>query len=431
MKVYAQKQNQPRQKASPNITRSSTESLAASPLVNSILYLQRTIGNQAVQRLLHASTEGLETGADASATTRFAHDFSRIPLHSKATVRLQAKLTVNAPGDVYEQEADRIADQMMAMSTDTAVRGAPPRIHRFSGQSNGQTAAVPASVGQVLASPGRPLEPALQQDMEQRFGHDFSRVRMHSGSLAEQSAQDVNAHAYTVGHNIVFGVGKLAPGTNEGRRLIAHELTHVLQQARHPSAHPGLQMQPTGAKPTSATNKHGKITHSLEQKVVDKYFWPTALGSIGLVQALPVGQEIWNELERAGAIVEIEFVAEPKDIPIKSPDTQGYTDDLNYGNFVIYVLVSREDSYSERTPTGFIIRTRTVARPMKEVAETVFHELLHAWFQMTFPTGTGHTNKARDPDLAPNEYDPAFRSKLMRFRGEMKKLEGKAKSTPP
>jgi hypothetical protein len=66
--------------------------------------------------------------------------------------------------------------------------------------------------------------------MEQRFGHDFSRVRVHSDATAEQSARDVNAHAYTMGHNIVFGAGRLAPSTNQGRRLIAHELTHVVQQ---------------------------------------------------------------------------------------------------------------------------------------------------------------------------------------------------------
>lgn len=89
----------------------------------------------------------------------------------------------------------------------------------------------PASVDRALASPGRSLEPALRQDMEQRFGHDFSRVRVHTGALAEQSAQDVMARAYTVGHDIVFGAGGFAPGTQEGRRLIAHELTHVVQQS--------------------------------------------------------------------------------------------------------------------------------------------------------------------------------------------------------
>ena len=77
----------------------------------------------------------------------------------------------------------------------------------------------------------RPLDPVLQQDMEQRFGHDFSRVRVHSGGSAEQSAREVNAYAYTVGHDIVFGAGQFAPETHAGRRLIAHELTHVVQQS--------------------------------------------------------------------------------------------------------------------------------------------------------------------------------------------------------
>lgn len=83
----------------------------------------------------------------------------------------------------------------------------------------------------MLAGSGRPLEPALRQDMEQRFGYDFSRVRVHSGRVAEQSAQEVNAHAYTVGHNIVFGAGRFVPASHDGRRLMAHELTHVLQQS--------------------------------------------------------------------------------------------------------------------------------------------------------------------------------------------------------
>ena len=118
----------------------------------------------------------------------------------------------------------------MAAPEDSAVSGAPPRIQRFTGHSTGEVGMAPASVDRVLASGGRPLDSALQQDMEQRFGHDFSRVRIHSGGAAGQSTQDVNAHAYTVGHNVVFGAGRFAPGTHEGRRLIAHELTHVVQQ---------------------------------------------------------------------------------------------------------------------------------------------------------------------------------------------------------
>jgi len=150
--------------------------------------------------------------------------------HKKNRLGLQTKLKVNEPGDIYEQEADRIADQVLASRTHPSVGDARPRIQRFSAQPTAQTGTTPASVDQVLASPGMPLEPALRQDMEQHFGHDFSQVRLHFGSTAEQSAQDVNANAYTVGHNIVFGAGRFARGTQQGRSLLTHELTHVVQQ---------------------------------------------------------------------------------------------------------------------------------------------------------------------------------------------------------
>ena len=161
----------------------ASEANVSSPrsAIGRIYSLQRTVGNREVERLLKSGV-------------------------------IQAKLKVNEPGDIYEQEADRVADQMMAVPAHPAIKGAPPRIQRFSRQSQWAMDTAPASVDQTLARPGRPLEPALQQDMEQRFGHDFSEVRVHSGAAAEQSAQDVNANAYTVGHNIVFGAGHFAPG---------------------------------------------------------------------------------------------------------------------------------------------------------------------------------------------------------------------------
>jgi hypothetical protein len=159
---------------------------------------------------------------------RFSYDFSQIPVHSILQACIQAKLTVNAPGDIYEQEADRVADQVLA-APEHSLSIAPPRIQRFAGASAGQADA-PASVERALASPGRSLEPALRKDMEQRFVSDFSKVRVHSDATAEQSTLEVNAKAYTVGHDIVFGAGRFAPLTHEGRKLIAHELTHVVQQ---------------------------------------------------------------------------------------------------------------------------------------------------------------------------------------------------------
>jgi len=92
---------------------------------------------------------------------------------------------------------------------------------------------VPPIVHDVLRSPGQPLNPGARAFMEPRFGHDFSHVRVHTDARAAESARTVNALAYTVGRNVVFGAGQYAPGTGNGRRLLAHELTHVVQQSSH------------------------------------------------------------------------------------------------------------------------------------------------------------------------------------------------------
>jgi len=82
----------------------------------------------------------------------------------------------------------------------------------------------------VLNSPGHPLDAAAREYMEPRFGHDFGHVRVHTNSAAAESAQSISAVAFTAENNIVFNSGQYSPGTSEGRRLLAHELTHVVQQ---------------------------------------------------------------------------------------------------------------------------------------------------------------------------------------------------------
>jgi Domain of unknown function (DUF4157) len=144
---------------------------------------------------------------------------------------LQYKLAIGNSNDRLELEADRIADQVMATPTHSTIKRSLLQIQRFTGQATDNANTAPASVDRVLTASGQPLEHPLREDMEQRFGHDFSHVRVHTGGAAEQSAQDVNANAYTIGQNIVFGPSRFAPETYEGRRLLAHELTHVVQQS--------------------------------------------------------------------------------------------------------------------------------------------------------------------------------------------------------
>lgn len=158
-------------------------------------------------------------------------DFSHTRLGRHTPTERRGGLLITRPGDAYEQEAERVADRVMGGSHAVSITSAPPRIHRAASASHAGMA-IPASVGRTLASPGRPLDRKFRQDMERRFGHDFSGVRVHSGALAEQSAREVKAHAYTVGHDIVIGAQRFTSENRDSRRLLAHELTHVVQQSR-------------------------------------------------------------------------------------------------------------------------------------------------------------------------------------------------------
>jgi pyrrolidone-carboxylate peptidase len=99
------------------------------------------------------------------------------------------------------------------------------------GEKSDQQSEAPSIVADVLASGGTPLENNSRSFMESRFGYDFSKVKIHTDTVAAKSAKSINAMAYTLGNNIVFNEGQYAPGTENGKRLLAHELTHVVQQS--------------------------------------------------------------------------------------------------------------------------------------------------------------------------------------------------------
>jgi hypothetical protein len=104
----------------------------------------------------------------------------------------------------------------------------------------------PPLVHDVLRSPGKPLDGATRAYMEPRFGHSFADVRVHADGRAAESAAAVQANAYAVGRNVVFGAGKYAPASSDGRRLIAHELAHVVQQSAAGSAAPMASLEVGG-----------------------------------------------------------------------------------------------------------------------------------------------------------------------------------------
>ncbi len=148
---------------------------------------------------------------------------------SKKQLGLQKKLKIGEPGDVYEQEADRVASSVIRSANSHISNHSLPQVRRFSeGETEGGDA--PPIVHDVLSSPGQSLDPSARSFFEPRFGYDFSQVRVHAGSKAAESAGAMGALAYTVGQNVVFGAGRYAPQTEKGRSLLAHELTHVVQQ---------------------------------------------------------------------------------------------------------------------------------------------------------------------------------------------------------
>lgn len=234
-----------------------------------MLRMQPTIGNQAVQRMLQTNAEDLGVGSFSSASSHFAHDFGELPAHPRSHAGVQAKLTVGPPGDIYEQEADHVSDQVMRMHDLQVQPPACPKCQtehlRQAGErvqanlvpaGDRRQVAVPPIVHEVVAAPGQALDPVTRGFMERRFGHDFGRVRVHADERAAESARAVNARAYTLGQNVVFGAGQFAPGTYAGKSLLAHELTHVLQQGGRGAA---LQRTPD-EEPEAAGDlpwKHG------------------------------------------------------------------------------------------------------------------------------------------------------------------------------
>ena len=223
-----------------------------------------TLAAKPVSRSTHAGALLQRSCACGSATA----PLSRECPDCNRKKRLQTRLAIGASNDPLEQEADRVADQVLAAPANATVRGAPMRIQRLTRPAIEGTDCAPASVDRVLASPGSPLAPALQQDMGRRFGYDFSQVRVHAGDAAAASARDVNARAYAIGQNIVFGADRYSPGTHEGRRLIAHELTHVVQQSGSDwNRSSKVQRQVAAAAAPAAAAATGGLTEEMLKQI--------------------------------------------------------------------------------------------------------------------------------------------------------------------
>jgi len=258
-------------------------------------YLQKTIGNQAVQKLI---PQGHPTDIE---------------------IAIQPKLKVSKPGDIFEQEADKVADRLIktpplsysksdqklfpashnnedldrkkcpsncettkedeekdkAKITTTISRNASSKSSDFEEASDEITSQVRdlRADGSSLA-----LDISTREFMESRFGHDFTEVKIHTGQAANRSANAVNAIAYTVGNDIIFGEGQYRPDTLEGRKLLAHELTHVVQQSNNINNTARSNTSLITSSPTETISRQ-KAAKSISAEELEKQFEQAILKS--------------------------------------------------------------------------------------------------------------------------------------------------------
>lgn len=291
----------PRQKQNKEAVKTSNHGLRPADRLSDHLPadLENSNENQSGRETTHASPGGAGVGASPPGEgNHFKYNFADISVFPRPVRGLQAKLTVNVPGDAYEQEADRVAEQVMRMpepsagssvspvSSTAATAGAALQRECACGGTcddckkkshdeqhakvqmkaaepvNASGMEAPPIVHEVLHSSGQPLDPATRAFMEPRFGHDFRNVRVHTDERAAESARAVGARAYTVGSNVVFGAGEYGPGAQAGQRLLGHELAHVVQQ-KHVHALPVMR------KETDSVSKEDAARNRAIEKAKD------------------------------------------------------------------------------------------------------------------------------------------------------------------
>ncbi|MCU0541064.1 MAG: DUF4157 domain-containing protein [Oscillatoriaceae cyanobacterium Prado104] len=212
-----------------HIASSNRESAIARYSTHPIEELQGAIGNRAVNQLL-AKQPIVQAKPMFGGLSR--------------ELVIQPKLTIGEVGDKYEQEADRVAEQVVnqmnapgssaiqpkQMPEEDEQVQMKPTVQRL-GEGNTMTAApeLEASIQQAKSG-GQPLPEQIRQPMEQAFGADFSVVKVHDDAQSHQLNRSIQAQAFTTGKDILFDIGKYNPGSQQGQELIAHELTHVVQQ---------------------------------------------------------------------------------------------------------------------------------------------------------------------------------------------------------
>ncbi|MFB2835355.1 DUF4157 domain-containing protein [Floridanema evergladense] len=265
---------------------------------------------------------------------RFADALERVPGSSQAGMLrqlqrsygnqyvgqvIQAKLEVGSPDDIYEREADQVAEQIMRMpepygSSPLATEMiSPVRVQRLCDecekelqqkpiqrQTEGGASGVTASASlenslQQSKRGGSPLSDATRAYMEPRFGEDFSQVRVHTDSTAAQMNRALSSHAFTHGRDIYFGAGRYSPDLDGGKQLLAHELTHVVQQEEFITQTPIQRQDGEVDRPELDESAASEITFTPLEQQSDIY--RIRLPNITLMERQNIGSRAWNVLD--------------------------------------------------------------------------------------------------------------------------------------
>ena len=217
--------------------------------------------------------------------------------------------------DAAEGAASRA---LQAGRSDTLTPGGVAHLQRAAGNAGVSSLLAPeeeqaSPVLDVVGSGGSALDPATRSEMEARLGHDFSDVRVHTDTKASESAKAVQASAYTVGNDVVFGSGAYAPGTDAGKRTLAHELTHVVQQRSGP-----VDGTPTG-EGVSISNPSDRFEQAVERSA-DSVMAGTRAGA---EPAAAVQREAEADDVAGEAAVQREDLPEEEELKTAQRDSRG------------------------------------------------------------------------------------------------------------
>ena len=255
--------------------------------VRSTLHLYRAIGNHTFLRLMNTPEENINANSANRTSTGVSDDFNHRPIYQSIHDPIQPKLKVNAPKDHYEQEADRIADEVLRQK----MPGEDERLAiqaKASQQTTGSKPEVNEEIEDRLSrskGSGNPISDQLRAFVGPRMQFDFSKVRIHSDNEAAWMNQALGAQAFTHGRDIYFGAGQYNPQSTAGKRLLVHELTHTIQQGIS-SSRQGQYVQRSPYRTAQQRGQSGNPINVAVQTVKNHY---SGIGATLLTNDLVAG----------------------------------------------------------------------------------------------------------------------------------------------